>query len=264
MISKRPLAFITGASRGIGRGIAIELANQGYDLAGNSRGFDPENRASGIFEVKQRVEELGAGFLPLRGDIASLADHDRMLAEILEHYGRIDLLVNNAGVAPEQRTDILETTTTSFDRVLNINLRGAFFLTQKIAAHMVAQNREAQERKPSIVFVTSISAYMSSPTRAEYCVSKAGLSMTAALFADRLSEYGINVYEVRPGIIKTDMTAVVEEKYDKLIAEGLIPQKRWGLTEDVGKAVAALACGNFEYSTGTIIEVSGGMNLRRL
>jgi 3-oxoacyl-[acyl-carrier protein] reductase len=264
MTSKRPLAFITGASRGIGRGIAIELAKQGYDLAGNSRGFESDNTASGLFEVKQRAEELGVDFLPLRGDIASLADHERMLAEILERFGRIDLLVNNAGVAPEKRIDILETTTTSFDRVLNINLRGAFFLTQKIAAQMVAQNIEPQQRTPSIVFVTSISAYMSSPTRAEYCVSKAGLSMTAALFADRLSEYGINVYEVRPGIIKTDMTAVVEEKYDKLIAEGLIPQKRWGLAEDVGKAVAALACGNFQYSTGTIIEVSGGMNLRRL
>jgi 3-oxoacyl-[acyl-carrier protein] reductase len=264
MISKRPVAFITGASRGIGRGIALELAKQGYDLAGNSRGFDPQNSENGIFEVKRRVEELGASFLPLRGDVASLDDHKRMLAEILENYGSLDLLVNNAGVAPENRIDILETTTNSFDRVLNINLRGAFFLTQRIAVQMVAQNREPRQSRPSIVFVTSVSAYISSPTRAEYCISKAGLSMTAALFADRLSEYGINVYEVRPGIIKTDMTAVVEEKYDKLIAEGLIPQKRWGLAEDVGKAVASLACGDFQYSTGTIIEVSGGMNLRRL
>jgi 3-oxoacyl-[acyl-carrier protein] reductase len=264
MTNKRPVAFITGASRGIGRGIAIELAKQGYDVAGNSRGFEPENTTNGIFEVKQRVEELAAGFLPLQGDISSLDDQQRMLTEILEHYGKIDLLVNNAGVAPEKRLDILETTTASFDRVVDINLRGPFFLTQKIAGQMIAQLKENQQSIPSIIFVTSISAYMSSPSRAEYCVSKAGLSMAARVFADRLSEYGINVYEVRPGIIKTDMTAAVEEKYDKLIAEGLIPQKRWGLPEDVGKAVAALACGNFQYSTGTVIEVSGGMNLRRL
>jgi 3-oxoacyl-[acyl-carrier protein] reductase len=259
----RPIAFITGASRGIGRGIAIELAKHGYDLAGNSRGFDEQNRASGIFEVKERVEELGASFLPVQGDISSLDDHERMLRLILESYGRLDLLVNNAGVAPEKRLDILETSAASFDRVLGINLRGPFFLTQRIAQQMVAQN-EPEGKKPSIIFVTSISAYMSSSSRAEYCVSKAGLSMAAAVFADRLSEYGINVYEVRPGIIKTDMTSAVEAKYDQLIAEGLIPQGRWGLPEDVGKVVTALVSGSFQYSTGTVIEVSGGMNLRRL
>jgi 3-oxoacyl-[acyl-carrier protein] reductase len=259
----RPIAFITGASRGIGRGIAIELAKHGYDLAGNSRGFDEQNRASGIFEVKARIEELGASFLPVQGDVSSLDDHERMLRLILERYGRLDLLVNNAGVAPEKRLDILETTAASFDRVLGINLRGPFFLTQRIAQQMVAQN-EPEGKKPSIIFVTSVSAYMSSSSRAEYCVSKAGLSMAAAVFADRLSEYGINVYEVRPGIIKTDMTSAVEAKYDKLIAEGLIPQGRWGLPEDVGRAVAALVSGSFQYSTGTVIEVSGGMNLRRL
>jgi len=260
---KKPVAFITGASRGIGRGIAIELARQGYDLAGNSRSFDPQDTARGLLEVKQRVEELGAAFLPLQGDVSSLQDHERMLALILETYGRIDLLVNNAGVALEKRLDILETTTASYDRVLDINLRGPFFLTQRIARQMIAQVKEKPERKPGIVFITSISACTSSPSRAEYCVSKAGLSMTAAVFADRLSEHGINVYEVRPGIIKTGMTAAVEAKYDKLIAEGLIPQGRWGLPEDVGKAVAALVNGSFPYSTGAVIEVSGGMNLRR-
>src|SRR5205085_12298087 len=137
-------------------------------------------------------------------------------------------------------------------------LRGPFFLTQRVAAQMIAQVRAAPEARPKIVFITSVSAYLSSPSRAEYCLSKSALSMAAAVFADRLAEFGINVYEVRPGIIKTDMTAAVEEKYDKLIAEGLIPQKRWGLPEDVGKAVAALACGEFQYSTGSIIEVSGG------
>jgi NAD(P)-dependent dehydrogenase (short-subunit alcohol dehydrogenase family) len=260
----KPVAFITGASRGIGRGIVLELAKQGYDLAGNSRSFDAQNSGSGIFEVKQRAEELGANFLPLQGDVSSLEDQERMLKQILENYGRIDLLVNNAGVAPEKRLDVLEATTASFDRVLSINLRGPFFLTQSVARQMVAQVQGQAQTKPCIVFVTSISAYMSSPSRAEYCVSKAGLSMAAAIFADRLSAYGINVYEVRPGIIKTDMTSAVEEKYDKLIAEGLIPQQRWGLPEDIGKAVAALVCGSFSYSTGTVIEVSGGMNLRRL
>jgi NAD(P)-dependent dehydrogenase (short-subunit alcohol dehydrogenase family) len=259
---KKPVAFITGASRGIGRGIAIELAKQGWDLAGLSRRFDPKNTEDGLFEVKQRVEELGGNFLPLQGDVTSLADHGHTLDLVLEKFRRIDLLVNNAGVAPEKRLDVLETTAGSFDRVLGINLRGPFFLTQRIALQMIAQTK--LERKPAIVFITSISANTASPSRAEYCVSKAGLSMAAAVFADRLAEYGINVYEVRPGIIKTELTAAVEEKYDTLIGEGLVPQKRWGLPEDVGKAVAALVSGNFAYSTGAVIEVSGGMNLRRL
>lgn len=264
MTKRRPVAFITGASRGIGRGIALELAKTGYDVAGNSRSFEPHNSASGIFEVKQRIEELGASFLPLQGDVSSFDDQERMLQLILESFGRIDLLVNNAGVAPEKRLDVLESTAASYDRVLDINLRAPFFLTQKVARQMIAQLDENQEIRPSIIFVTSISAYVSSPSRAEYCLSKAGLSMAAAIFADRLSEHGINVYEIRPGIIKTDMTSAVEAEYDKLIGEGLIPQRRWGLPEDVGKAVAALAGGSFSYSTGMVIEVSGGMNLRRL
>src|SRR5262245_20977459 len=209
---KRPVAFITGASRGIGRGIAIELARQGYDLGGNSRTFDPQNSRNGLFEVKQRAEELGAAFLPMQGDISSLQDHERMLKSILDTYGRIDLLVNNAGVAPEKRLDVLEATAGSFDRVLDINLRGPMFLTQLVSRQMIAQQKEHPESKAAIVFITSISAYVSSPSRAEYCISKAGLSMAAAVFADRLSEFGINVFEVRPGIIKTDMTAAVEAK----------------------------------------------------
>ena len=297
MSEKRPVAFITGASRGIGRGIAIELARHGYDIAGSSRVFDPQNSESGIFEVKQRVEELGAACLPVQGDVSILEDHERLVKTVVGHFGQIDLLVNNAGVAPEQRLDVLETTATSFDRVMSINARGPFFLTRQVARQMIAQiqsctggppwpplsalndstSREGaatEDRpyrtgwllglKPKIIFITSVSAYMSSPSRAEYCLSKAALSMAAAIFADRLSEYGINVYEVRPGIIKTDMTAAVQEKYDKLIDGGLIPQGRWGLPEDVGKAVVSLVSGGFEYSTGTVIEVSGGMNIRKL
>jgi NAD(P)-dependent dehydrogenase (short-subunit alcohol dehydrogenase family) len=263
-MEKRPVAFITGASRGIGRGIAIELARHGYDLAGNSRLCDSANQTSGLFEVKRRVEELGAVFLPLQGDVAALEDHERMTEKILEKFGQIDLLVNNAGVAPEQRLDILETTAASFDRVLSINLRGPFFLTQRVAEQMIAQRKSNFECKLSIVFITSVSACMSSPSRAEYCLSKAGLSLAAAIFADRLAEFGILVYEIRPGIIKTDMTAPVAGKYDKLISEGLIPQLRWGVPEDIGKAVVALAGGAFGYSTGLVVEVSGGMNIRRL
>jgi NAD(P)-dependent dehydrogenase (short-subunit alcohol dehydrogenase family) len=225
---------------------------------------DPEDTRSGIFEVKQRVEESGAAFLPVEGDVSVLEDHERMVRTILDRFGRIDLLVNNAGVAPEQRLDVLETSPASFDRVLSINSRGPFFLTQLVARQMLAQVQSASGLKPKIVFITSVSAYMSSTSRAEYCLSKAALSMTAAIFADRLSECGINVYEVRPGIIKTEMTESVQEKYDRLIEDGLVPQGRWGTPEDVGKAVVALVSGGFEYSTGAVIEVSGGMNIRRL
>ena len=263
MSSDRPVAFVTGASRGIGRGIAIELARIGYDLAGSTR-VDSQDTEKGILEVKRRIEELGTGCLPVQGDVSNLEDHERMINAVIDRYGRIDLLVNNAGVAPEKRLDVLEATAASFDRVLSTNLRGPFFLTQLVARQMITQVQAAHSIKPNIVFVTSVSAYISSPSRAEYCVSKAALSMTAAIFADRLAQHGINVYEVRPGIIKTDMTASVQEKYDRLIEEGLVPQGRWGLPEDVGKAIAALVSGGFEYSTGTVIEVSGGMNIRRL
>jgi NAD(P)-dependent dehydrogenase (short-subunit alcohol dehydrogenase family) len=256
--------LITGASRGIGRGIALALAGCGYDIAGVARRLAANATASGLFEVQRRVEQAGALFLPVRGDVANLEEHEQMVSAVVEQFGHIDLLVNNAGVAPEQRLDVLETTAASFDRVLSINLRGPFFLTQRIARQMIAQLTAAPDVRPKIVFITSVSAYMSSPSRAEYCLSKSALSMAAAIFADRLAEYGINVYEVRPGIIKTDMTAPVESHYDRLIAQGLIPQRRWGLPLDVGRAVAALVMGGFEYSTGTVIEVSGGMNLRRL
>jgi NAD(P)-dependent dehydrogenase (short-subunit alcohol dehydrogenase family) len=263
-MTKKPIALVTGAGRGIGRGIALELANGGFDVAGVDIVFEPENKRVGLFEVRDLLAKLGAEFLPIRGDIADLASHERILKEATEKFGRIDLLVNNAGVAPLVRLDILETTPESFDRVLGVNARGTFFFTQRAARLMLQQARESPGPKPAIIFITSISAVVSSPLRAEYCVSKAALSQAAALFADRLAEHGVNVYEVRPGIIETDMTAPVREKYDKLIAEGLVPQRRWGFPEDVGKAVAALARGYFPFSTGLVLEVSGGMNIRRL
>jgi 3-oxoacyl-[acyl-carrier protein] reductase len=178
--------------------------------------------------------------------------------------GRIDVLVNNAGVAPDKRLDILETTPESYDRVMSVNARGSFFLTQKVALQMAGQSQGDSTFLQSIVFISSISADVSSPNRAEYCMSKAALSQAARIFADRLTGYGINVYEIRPGIIKTEMTAGVRDKYDRLIAEGIVPQRRWGLPEDVAKAVVALTQGAFSYSTGMIVEISGGMNIRRL
>jgi NAD(P)-dependent dehydrogenase (short-subunit alcohol dehydrogenase family) len=236
---KKPVAFITGASRGIGRAVAIELAKQGWDLAGLSRLFDPKNTESGIFEVKQRVEESGGDFLPLQGDVTSIADHAHTLELILEKYGRIDLLVNNASVTPEKPLDILDATTGTFDRVLGVNLRGPFFLTQHIARHMISKASQKAPMKPAIIFITSVAAHVASPARAEYCVSKAGLSMTAAVFAERLAEYGIHVYEIRPA------------------AEGM------ALPENVGKTVAALVSGNSTHSTGAVIVVSDEMNVRK-
>lgn len=263
-MSDKNVALVTGAGQGIGRGICLELAINGFDIAGVDQLADPSNKQKGLFEVKQKVEELGRKFLPVRSDVSDLDGHKAILHKTLDMFGRIDVLVNNAGVAPEERRDVLETTPASYDRVLSINARGAFFLTQRIAKHMIQQVAEDVNRKSSIIFISSISVYVSSPSRSEYCISKAALSAAARIFADRLARQGINVYEVRPGIIQTDMTAPVKEKYDKLIAEGLIPQKRWGYPKDVAKAVVALARGDFAYSTGLVVEVSGGMNIQHI
>lgn len=257
-----PCAFVTGAARGIGRAIAIELARCGFDIVGNDLAYDPGDNIAGLAETQQRVEELGVGFEAAPGDIADLATHETMLQATIARFGRVDVLVNNAGVGPQKRLDFLETTAESFDRVIGVNLRGTFFLTQCFARHLAAN--ATSETHASIIFITSISADTSSPSRAEYCVAKAGLSQLATVCADRLAEFGINVFEVRPGVIATDMTASVKDKYDTLIADGLIPQARWGMPEDVARAVAALARGDFGYSTGGVFEVSGGMNIKRL
>jgi NAD(P)-dependent dehydrogenase (short-subunit alcohol dehydrogenase family) len=217
-----------------------------------------------LFEVKERVRELDGRFLPVAGDVARIVDHERMLDAAYGVCGRIDVLVNNAGVAPLRRADILETPPESYDRLMAVNARGPFFLTQSAAKRMAAQKSASHGRRPAIVFITSISAAWSSVSRPEYCVSKAALSMIATLYADALAAKGIDVFEVRPGIIATAMTAGVKAKYDRLIAGGLVPQGRWGTPEDVGRAVAALVRGDFGFSTGAVIEVSGGMNIRRL
>ncbi len=263
-MSKERTALITGAGKGIGRGIALELAKAGFNIAGLDLVFEPQNRESGLFEVENRVRELGREFLALHGDISAIEHHGRIIGEVLSRFKTIDVLVNNAGTGPEKRTDILETTPESFDRLMAVNARGPFFFTQAVVSAMLEQRKKTHPSGSCIIFIGSISAEVSSLSRAEYCISKAALSQTARLFAHRLAEHGIAVYEIRPGIIKTDMTAPVRQKYDRMIRGGLVPQGRWGLPEDVGRAAAALAAGCFTYATGISIEMSGGMNIRRL
>ncbi|MFH2001286.1 MAG: 3-ketoacyl-ACP reductase [Planctomycetota bacterium] len=263
-MARRPVAFITGASRGIGRGIAVALAKQGYDIVGNATSYDPGNTKVGLGEVRERVETLGASFEPAVGDIADLDQHEALLNQALNRFQRIDVLVNNAGIAPERRLDVLETTPESYDKVLSVNTRGTFFLTQRFAKRMKADLADYGASRPMILFISSISATVASPSRAEYCMSKAAISQAARVFALRLAEYGIMVYEIRPGIIKTDMIASVKDQYEKKVKDGLVPQDRLGTPEDVAAAVCSLVKGDFRYSTGLIIEVSGGMQIRHL
>ncbi len=241
-------ALVTGASRGIGKAISEELARNGYLVVGLSRNIEP-----------------GEPFAhTIKGDVSDVGSHEFYVNQIIDQFGQIDLLVNNAGAAPTKRLDVLDTTVESFDRLMDINLRGPFFLSQLIARSMIEKRKVLQDYNPKIIFISSVSAVASSPERAEYCVSKAGLSMAGQVFADRLVSHNIPVFEIRPGIILTDMTRTVKEKYDKRIADGLVPQGRWGKPEDIAKGVLSLAQGAFPYSTGTIIELSGGMNIRHL
>lgn len=260
------VALITGASRGIGRGIALALAGKGWSLVVNYRG----NR-SAADETIAALHALNCDALAVQADISAAADRRRLVDETVTHFGAIDLLVNNAGMAPRQRVDILQMSEASYDEVMEVNLRGPFFLTQLVANVMIAQAaggigqaETGRTTQPVIVNISSLSAYASSPNRAEYCISKAGMAMMTALFADRLAEHGINVYEIRPGVIATDMTSVVKEKYDKLIGEGLTPIRRWGEADDVARAVLAVAEGYLPFSTGEVINVDGGFHLRRL
>ena len=256
------VALVTGAGRGIGRGIAVALAQRGWTVVVNYRG-----NAEAAAETVRQVEQAGGRGLAVQANVASAADRDRLVETVLRECGRIDLLVNNAGMAPRQRVDVLETGEASYDEVMAVNLKGPFFLTQRVAQAMIALV-EADEYigclRPTIVNVGSLSAYTSSTNRAEYCLSKAGVAMMTALYADRLAGYGIHVYEVRPGIIETDMTRGVRERYDSLIAAGLTPIRRWGQPEDVARAVVALAEGALSFSTGEVINVDGGFHLRRL
>jgi len=259
-MNQKPVAVITGASRGIGRAVAIALAAEGFDIAAIARSVDSE----GMEILGTEVEKKGSQFFPIGLDISCTDCQKEVVANILERYGRIDILVNNAGVAPLQRDCVLEMSEESYDRVMNINLKGPVFFAQKIAKEMIWLKLQISDYRPVIVFVTSVSSVLSSTNRTEYCISKAGLSMASTVFADRLSREGILVFEVRPGVIETDMTAKIKDKYDKLISEGLVPQQRWGLPDDIGKAVASLARGDWDFSTGMIFEISGGLNIHKL
>ncbi|GAA0715006.1 3-ketoacyl-ACP reductase [Dactylosporangium roseum] len=248
-------ALVTGASRGIGRGIALALAHAGFDVVVNFA-----SNLAAAEEVAGEVEKAGAKAALVRADLADAADRARLVAEAYEAFGTIDLLVNNAGVAPARRADILEADEESFDRLIGINLKGPYFLTQQVALRMIEHGTPGR-----IVTISSMSAYTASVNRGDYCVTKAGLSMMTKLFAARLAEHGITVFEVRPGIIATDMTGPVKERYDRLILdEGVTPIRRWGQPEDVGKAVVAVAQGLFPFSTGQVIDVDGGFHLRTL
>lgn len=259
MTPEQPVALVTGASRGIGRGIALALAKAGHHLVLNYA-----SNLEAARETGQRVRDAGVECILIQGDISRPGDRERIFAETKTFQGRLDLLVNNAGIAPRIRKDILESDEGIFDEVLGTNLKGPYFLTQSFAKWMLDLKNGGVVPHPRIVFITSISAYAASVNRGEYCISKAGLSMTVQLFASRLASEGIPVFEVRPGIIATDMTQAVKEKYDSLIADGLVPWRRWGTPEDVARVVTAIARGDLDFSTGQIIEAGGGFSMRQL
>ena len=251
-------ALITGASRGIGLAIARQLGLDGYNVVMVATGTREKNSAA-----ISGLENLGITVKYVQADISKTEDRQRVVREAVALFGRIDVLVNNAGVAPAQRADLLDMTEESFDRVIGINTKGNMFLTQAVAKQMISQE-PIGERRGVIINISSCSSVVSSTNRGEYCVSKAGISMLTTLYADRLAREGILVHEVRPGVIDTDMTSTVHEKYNKLIDEGAFPISRWGKPEDVANAVSALASDKFLYTTGNYIDVDGGFHIKRL
>lgn len=261
--SQSKVALVTGASRGIGRAIAIELARVNYDVminyASNQAAAEEACAAVKGVNGEIRVETC-------RASVADPVERESLLNQTRAQFGRLDLLVNNAGIAPAQRVDLLDATVESFDEVVGTNLKGPYFLTQAVSRWMIEQRASGAiaDYSPAIVNITSVSAYAASPERGDYCISKAGLSMMTKLFAARLANEGIRVYEIRPGVISTDMTAGVKDKYDRLIDADLTPIKRWGTPEDVGRAVVAIAMDLLPFSTGEVINVDGGFHLRRL
>jgi 3-oxoacyl-[acyl-carrier protein] reductase len=247
------VALVTGGARGIGLGCSRALAAEGWDLCLCGQ-RDEAQAAPALAELRA----AGAAVHYVQADIGADEAAARILSAVIDRFGRLDLLVNNAGTAPKERRDLLDATRESFDQLMRTNLRGPYFLTQAAARYML------KAAAGTIIFITSVSAAVASINRGEYCVSKAGLAMASMLWASRLAPEGIRVYEVRPGIVKTDMTAGVTEKYDRLIAGGLTLEKRWGMPEDVGRAVAMLARGDLPYSPGQVIMVDGGMTVQRL
>ena len=253
------VALITGGSRGIGLGIAIELAKAGFDLAIN--GIRDE---SAVFETLEELRGNGVQVAYFQGDVSKKEDRVNMVEAIFQRFGKVNVLVNNAGISPKERKDILEATEESFEHLINVNLQGPYFLTQTIANAMIQQKNQSAEEFFCIINVSSVSATVASVNRGEYCISKAGIAMATKLWAARLGEFDIPVYEVQPGVIKTDMTSGVQSKYDQLFANGLAIQKRWGLPSDIGKVVAAMATQMLPYSTGQVVQVDGGMTINRL
>jgi 3-oxoacyl-[acyl-carrier protein] reductase len=255
----RKAALVTGGSRGIGYGIALALAKAGYDLAINGVRDEAE-----VGVKLQELKSFGIDTIYCQGNIGDSGDRINIITKAVTHFKHINLLVNNAGVAPQKRNDVLDLDEASFDRLMNINLKGTFFLTQQAAKHMQSEKQKDSTFQGCIISITSMSAEVASINRAEYCMSKAALGMMTKLFAVRLAEIDLPVYEIRPGIFKTDMTSVVQEKYDKLLQSGLTLEKRWGMPEDIGKIVVALANGEIPYSTGQVITADGGLTISRL
>jgi NAD(P)-dependent dehydrogenase (short-subunit alcohol dehydrogenase family) len=254
-----PVALVTGASRGIGRAIAIQLAQAGYGV-----GVNYLSSQAAAEEVVLQIEGQQGAAVALQGDVADAANRAAMVKQLLARFGRVDLLVNNAGITSPGRHDLLEATEAGWETVLGTNLKGPFFLSQLVAGKVIELIAAGSIQRGTIINVSSISAYAVSTNRADYCIAKAGLRMMTQLYAARLAEERIRVYEVCPGVIESDMTAPVREKYDRLIAEGLSPIRRWGTPDDVAKAVVALASDAFPFSTGDCLNVDGGFHIRRL
>jgi len=255
----KKVAFITGGTRGIGLGIAIEMAKSGFNLAIN--GIREETV---VKPVINELSSFGVQVAYIRGDVSNKEDRQQMVDIILELFGQINVLVNNAGIAPSERKDILEATEESFNYVLNVNLQGPYFLTQLVANRMIEFKKQELNEFFCIINVSSVSATVASVNRGEYCISKAGIAMATKLWAARLGEFDIPVYEIQPGVVQTDMTSEVKEKYDRLFQQGLAIQQRWGTPSDIGKVAATMALGNMPYSTGQVVMVDGGMTISRL
>lgn len=251
----QPVAIVTGARRGIGAAIAVSLTRAGFDVAITDIAED------GAGETLEAIRSAGGQARFIRSDIANVADHARVVDELLAWRGTIDCLVNNAGISAPKRGELLEVAPDAFDQVMDVNLRGAFFFTQAVAKRMLAA---ASTRARSIITISSANAELASPDRGEYCISKSGLAMLTKLFALRLAADAIAVFEVRPGVIRTSMTQVVAEKYERRIADGLVPMGRWGTPQDVGEVVTGLASGRFAFCTGSVVHVDGGLAVPRL
>jgi NAD(P)-dependent dehydrogenase (short-subunit alcohol dehydrogenase family) len=259
MLSDKPVALITGGTRGIGLGIAKSLAADGFSLVLN--GVRPADR---VDDVLASFRDTGTAVVYCQGDVGSATDRQSIINSVDQAFGRLDVLVNNAGISSPGRKDILEADEDSFDRVVAVNLKGPYFLTQLAAHFMIVQREAGEKSEPCVVNVSSISAEFVSTNRGDYCLTKAATGMATKLWATRLAEFGIRVYEIQPGIVKSDMTSGVTEKYDRLFEDGLALEKRWGEPEDIGRAIATLVRGDIPYATGQVLYLDGGMRIPRL